>query len=66
MAMAAGEVAEVAEVDLECLQGIELDIDRIDFLHAFFEGSYHRDLRERLGIGDWGLAKSGKSLAPGP
>ena len=43
MAMAAGEVAEVAEVDLEGLQGVELDIDRIDFLQAFLEGSYHRD-----------------------
>jgi hypothetical protein len=41
MAMAAGEVAEVAEVDLQCLQGVELDIDWVDFLQTFLEGSYH-------------------------
>jgi hypothetical protein len=41
MAMDAGEVAEVAEVDLQCLQSVKLYIDRIDFLKAFFEGSCH-------------------------
>jgi hypothetical protein len=41
MAMAAKEVAKVAKVNLEGLQGVKLDIDRIDSLKAFFEGSYH-------------------------
>jgi len=39
--MSAGQVAEVAEVYLKGLQGVELDVDGIDFPEAFLEGGYH-------------------------
>jgi hypothetical protein len=49
MAVTAGKVAEIAEVYLKGLQGVELDIDRIDFLQAFFEGSNHLDSPSSIG-----------------
>jgi hypothetical protein len=41
VAVATGEIAEVPQVYLEGLKGVELYIDRVDFLEAFLENCNH-------------------------